>query len=377
MNNCVWLKRPWVWLAAAILPVAVLLLILSQSHPAVSQDNLAVTQAHFTVQARLTEAVEATRISAGSLGETLVSTTVVVENQLSATPSPMEKTQTFPADPPQYSPSPTLPCDLAAPGIPMDVTIPDESEFHPGEAFTKIWRLQNIGTCIWTGDYAVRFFYGDRMGAAEMIFLGTEVNPGAVVDIPVDMQAPDEPGSYQGNWKLINSRGQLFGIGPKGDAPFWVRIVVLRVATQTFTPTITPTPTLSPTPPVTATVTPSPTLPVESSGDLLLKIDQGVDLDTGRIDPQNGQDLRLGLNNSFHLLMPQNESVLGVVGAAQPGLEACQSSGLSKAPIALESLASGIHLCYRTDLGRYGWLRYGSLNEAGSTNLVFHTWAVP
>jgi hypothetical protein len=110
---------------------------------------------------------------------------------------------------------------------------------------------------------------------------------------------------------------------------------------------------------------------------LLLKVDQAVDLDTGSTDSQTGQDLKLGVSSSFHVLMPQNGSVLGVVGAAQPGLEACQASGLSMAPIPLESLSAGIHLCYRTNLGRYGWLRYESLNEAGSVNLAFHTWSAP
>ena len=377
MNISTWFRRPWVWVAFTLILLAIFLVFLWQTKPAASQENLSITQAYITVAARLTEAVEATRLSAGNPGETQLATAMPVESQPSSTPLPIDRTQTVPADPPQHSPSPTQPCDLAAPGIPMDVTVPDESQFHPGESFTKIWRFQNIGTCTWTGDYAARFFYGDRMSAAEMILLGSEVTPGGVVDIPVDMQAPNEPGSYQGNWKLMNSRGQLFGIGPKGDAPFWVRIVVLRVATQTSTSTITPTPTLTPTPPVTSTATPSPTFPVESAGDLLLKIDQTVDLDTGRTDSQNGQDLKMGISNSFHVLTPQNEAVLGVYGAAQPGMEACQSSGLSKAPIALESLSPGIHLCYRTDLGRYGWLRYVSLNEDSSTNLEYHTWALP
>jgi len=210
-----------------------------------------------------------------------------------------------------------------------------------------------------------------------MILLGSEVAPGGMVDITVDMKAPIDPGSYQGNWKLMNSRGQLFGIGPKGDAPFWVRISVLRVATQTSTPTITPTPTLTPTAPATSTLTPTPTIPVMSAGNLLLKIDQVVDLDTGKMDVQSGQDLKFGTSSSFHVLVPQNEAVLGVFGAAQPDPETCQGASLSKAPIALESVSPGVWLCYRTDLQHYGWLRYVSLNENSSTSLEYHTWALP
>jgi hypothetical protein len=65
------------------------------------------------------------------------------------------------------------------------------------------------------------------MNASEVVYLGREIRPGEQVDIAVDMRAPDESGSYQGNWKLLNPFGQLFGIGPKGDAPFWVRISVI------------------------------------------------------------------------------------------------------------------------------------------------------
>ncbi|NIP41529.1 MAG: hypothetical protein GWN00_05010, partial [Aliifodinibius sp.] len=34
----------------------------------------------------------------------------------------------------------------------------------PRTAFTKVWRLQNVGTCTWTADYDMVFISGDRMG---------------------------------------------------------------------------------------------------------------------------------------------------------------------------------------------------------------------
>ena len=371
------LKSPWTLLVAALIVVAGVSVVLLQVSPEVSQNDLEVTQAHFTVAARLTEAILATQASAGSPEPVADSTPEPEVTQPAETPTATVETQTLPDDPKPLSPSPTLPCDQAAPGIPMDVTIPDESAFLPGQLFTKVWRLQNIGTCAWTGDYAIRFFYGDRMGAAETIYLGSEVIPGELVDIAVDMQAPNEPGSYQGNWKMLNARGQLFGIGPKGDAPFWVNIVVLRVATMTFTPTITPTPTTTSTPPVTSTATPTSTPPVQSMGELTLELGQSVDLDSGTTNPQSGKDLNYALNNSFHVLQLQNQAILGIYGSAQPGLEACRGSALSQAPIALESLASGMHLCYQTEAGRFGWLRYGSLNEDGSAEFTYQTWANP
>lgn len=377
MNLTFFQKRPWLLAAAVLLIVVVLFGIYWQSNPASPVNDAAVTQAHFTVSARLTEAVKATRTGAANSSQTPTSAAQAPAEDATTTPEPVDPTRSVPDQAVQATASPTLSCDRAAPGIPMDITVPDDTQFRPGETFTKVWRLQNIGTCTWTGDYAARFFYGDLMSASEVVFLGREVATGDNVDIAVDMVAPNDPGNYQGNWKLINGRGQLFGIGPKGDAPFWVRIVVERVATQTSTPTITPTPTLTATLPVTPTATPTATPPVQSSGDLSLQIPQSVDLDSGERDPLDGKDLDYRLENSFHVLIPQNEAVLGVYGVTQPGLEMCQSAALSKAPLALESLSPGIHLCYRTDVGRYGWLRYVSLNENGSTDLVYLTWAIP
>jgi hypothetical protein len=112
------------------------------------------------------------------------------------------------------------------------------------------------------------------MGAPEIVYLGQEVRPGESVEISVDIAAPQKPGVYQGNWKLQNTEGQLFGIGPNSSAPFWVRIMVLAPptdtdapATQTPTltetltliPSLTPSPTLTETAPVTPSITPGET----------------------------------------------------------------------------------------------------------------------
>ncbi len=104
------------------------------------------------------------------------------------------------------------------------------------------------------------------MSAIQTHQLQSEVLPGEVVELSVEMVAPFEPGFYQSNWMLQSPEGELFGLGPNGDAPFWVRIEVVGTFTptiqftQTQTLTVTPTPTLSPTLDWTATpsITPAP-----------------------------------------------------------------------------------------------------------------------
>ncbi len=144
--------------------------------------------------------------------------------------------------------TPTLMCDLAGAGLPIDVTIQDDSHMKPGEQFVKIWRLVNAGACTWNRDYAVTWFSGDNLGVRKEELVNREVAPGDSIDLSIDMVAPEKPGVYQSNWKLRNAKGEFFGIGPGGGSPFWVRIQVEAVETSTPTtnpPTMTPTTAIS------------------------------------------------------------------------------------------------------------------------------------
>jgi hypothetical protein len=107
-----------------------------------------------------------------------------------------------------------------------DVTIPDGTVIAGGESFTKTWQLRNIGSCSWDEEYSLVFIEGDSLDGLELVPLSLEVNPGDDVQLSVLLSAPGEPGTYQGAWKLRNTNGILFGIGPGSDRAFWVQIVV-------------------------------------------------------------------------------------------------------------------------------------------------------
>ena len=149
---------------------------------------------------------------------------------------------------PGQTPTESGGCNRAAAGVPFDVSIPDESPMQPGQRFVKTWRLVNNGTCKWTRLYTLVFFSGNPMGAIQSHFLSGEVLPGAVVELSVEMFAPMDMGFYQSNWMLMAPDGELFGLGPNGDAPFWARIQVMEKYTDTPTPTATATETPTPTP---------------------------------------------------------------------------------------------------------------------------------
>ncbi len=309
-----------------------------------------VTQAYQTVEARLTEAVG---LPIGVVTETL------------ATPLPVtdikEPTPTASATASRLTPSPI--CDQAAAAYPnIDITIGDNTEMMPGQTFTKVWRVVNVGTCTWTTEYAVVLFSGDQLGATESIAFTQIISPNQSVDISVDMVAPSESGSYQGNWKLRNSFGEYFGIGPNGGSPFWVRIDVIQVVTTT--PIITPTA--------------PPTPLVQVSGHPILTNDQVIDLDSLQIDSVEGDLLYHYDSPTEHQLIPQGSAGFGIFGADQPSLDNCQAVDLESSELSIEDIIAGTHLCYRTDLGLYGWLRFDNLSiDDDSLSLEILTWQTP
>ncbi len=109
-----------------------------------------------------------------------------------------------------------------------DITVPDGSIVAPGEAFTKTWRLKNIGTCTWTTSYSLVWTGGDPLGSPRSVNIPATVAPGQTVDVSVSLTAPASPGHYKGLWKLFNAQNIEFGIGDTASAAFWTDINVVQ-----------------------------------------------------------------------------------------------------------------------------------------------------
>ena len=259
-----------------------------------------------------------------------------------------------------------IPCDLAAPGRPsVDVTIPDGMHMLPGESFSKTWRLLNAGSCIWTANYAIIWFSGEKFSAVREQAFSSTVKPGQSVDITVDMVAPKLAGAHQSNWKLRDARGVLFGIGPNGDAPFWVRIEVEEIATSTALPQ--PSPTLTATP------------EAFTKGMINLEVGKPADLDTGKINSGAGDDIGLQkLTASSFQLAPLNGASLAKIGEQTPTDLDCRSSELSDTPVPAGELKEGATFCYRTTQGLPGYLRIRTLAlKDNKIAIDYLTWAIP
>jgi uncharacterized protein YkwD len=118
-------------------------------------------------------------------------------------------------------PTPTPSCHDAALFV-EDVTVPDNTRLTAGEKFTKTWKFQNTGNCLWKG-YTIAFMSGDKMDASETVAV-PETESNSEVDVSVDLVAPSVDGAYTGNFELRDANGNTVPLG--SESTFWVKILV-------------------------------------------------------------------------------------------------------------------------------------------------------
>lgn len=125
---------------------------------------------------------------------------------------------------PTRTPIPDRTCDRIE--VVADVNVPRNSIFAPGDSFTKVWRLKNVGACTWTKSYRVALIDGDLIGGQNSMPLPAEVAPGETIDLRMNFTAPDIAGAYQGDWQLRNAKGEIFNMAATANRPFSVSIIV-------------------------------------------------------------------------------------------------------------------------------------------------------
>ena len=175
-----------------------------------------------------------------------------VEALLSATPATGLATASFTPLPFPSTPTPTLQpvstntpvptattnCNVAQ--FITDVTIPDGTVMTPSQAFTKKWRIKNIGSCSWSG-FSMAFDSGESMGGPATKAIGA-LGPGQEIDLELNLTAPATPGNYRSYWRINTNSNVLVPIvnGYQGKS-FYVDIKVQNPSTPTPTPTATNT----------------------------------------------------------------------------------------------------------------------------------------
>ena len=138
---------------------------------------------------------------------------IPVTGEITATPSPT---------PTAFVPENAADCVNNAKFV-SDVTIPDNSNITAGTAFTKTWRIQNAGTCIWWSGYTLEHYSENAMSAPASVPLPV-TNPGENADISVDLVAPSVAGTYRGNFVVKNPEGLIMQVD--NDSRLWLIINV-------------------------------------------------------------------------------------------------------------------------------------------------------
>lgn len=160
------------------------------------------------------------------------------------TAEPLPTDAATPAPPPTPAPSPT-PAPIDDMAWKADLSYDDAGGppvVKPGQALQKGWRIENSGTTTWSADFRFAYANGNtpvsNMGGMPVL-IGQAVPPGQMIDIYVDLVAPQAPGVYQGFWQMKNAAGKGFG------EQVWVKVRVPAPPTPVPPPTAIPAPGIS------------------------------------------------------------------------------------------------------------------------------------
>jgi len=88
-------------------------------------------------------------------------------------------------------------------------TEPDDP-FLPGQAFTQKWQVANTGSCDWLYLYELVYVSGDRMSGNSRR-LSKKIEPGKWTTLSVDLEAPENGGTYSASWRFTDGAGHGFG----------------------------------------------------------------------------------------------------------------------------------------------------------------------
>ncbi|KAG9493236.1 hypothetical protein GDO78_001245 [Eleutherodactylus coqui] len=104
------------------------------------------------------------------------------------------------------SPNVNIPCMSFV----EDVTIGEGESVPPDTQFTKTWRVQNTGSEAWPPGVCLRYVGGDQFGHVNMVLVRS-LDSQEMTDVSVPMCSPNQPGMYQGQWRMCTATGLYFG----------------------------------------------------------------------------------------------------------------------------------------------------------------------
>ena len=110
-----------------------------------------------------------------------------------------------------------------------DITIDDNTQMKPGETFTKVWEVQNIGGCAWRPGFTFRHVGGEPM-RGNTVTIDEAIPAGAKRQLSVEMVVPSGiNGVIESAWQMADENGVFFG------DTLSVKIIVGNITTPSAT----------------------------------------------------------------------------------------------------------------------------------------------
>lgn len=110
-----------------------------------------------------------------------------------------------------------------------DITIDDNTQMKPGETFTKVWEVQNIGGCAWRPGFTFRHVGGEPM-RGNTVTIDEAIPTGAKRQLSVEMVVPSGiNGVIESAWQMADENGVFFG------DTLSVKIIVGNITTPSAT----------------------------------------------------------------------------------------------------------------------------------------------
>jgi hypothetical protein len=93
-----------------------------------------------------------------------------------------------------------------------DLTIPDGTAMDMGTNFAKKWRVRNTGTVTWGDGFELVHADGQAM-TANTVQKVPPAHVGDLVDIELQLTAPNQPGTHLSRWRFRSPNRAFFGNG--------------------------------------------------------------------------------------------------------------------------------------------------------------------
>lgn len=109
-----------------------------------------------------------------------------------------------------------------------DVTVGEGESVPPNTCFVKTWTIRNPGPEPWPPSICLKLARGHEMGVKCKSIAVPSLNAGDSVDVSVQMKSPDQPGTYDSEFRLSSPTGYF------GDS-IWCILTVDHAGTMALT----------------------------------------------------------------------------------------------------------------------------------------------